>query len=106
MIFKSNRDEMEMIKSKCYEITKENILGHELIGLEVKVIQSTDPKRIGVKGIVVDETQNTFIINNGKEQSLPKKECEFEFDLNGEKVIIKGKEILRRSEDRTKEFRN
>ena len=98
---------MEMIKSKCYEITKENILGHELIGLEVKVIQSTDPKRIGAKGIVVDETQNTFvIINNGKEQLFPKKECEFEFDLNGEKVKVKGKEILRRSEDRTKEFRN
>lgn len=98
---------MEMIKSKCYEITKENILGHELIGLEIIVIQSTDPKRIGTKGIVVDETQNTFvIINDGEEQVIPKKECEFEFNLNGEKVIIKGKEILRRSEDRTKEFRN
>lgn len=96
-----------MIKSKCYEITKENILGHELIGLEVKVIQSTDPKRIGSKGIVVDETKNTFvIIKNGQEQTFPKKECEFEFNLNDEKVIVKGKEILRRSEDRTKEFRN
>ena len=98
---------MEMIESKCYRITKENILGHELIGLEVKVIFSTDPKRIGAKGIVVDETQNTFVvINNGKEQTLPKKECAFEFDLNGEKVIVKGNEILKRSEDRTKEFRN
>jgi len=96
-----------MIKSKCYEITKENILGHEMIGLKLNVIKSTDPKRIGVKGIVVDETQNTFIIiQNGKEQTLPKKECVFEFDLNGEKVIVEGKKILRRSEDRTKEFRN
>lgn len=96
-----------MIKSKCYEITKENILGHELIGLEVEVIQSTDPKRIGMKGIVVDETQNTFVIDS-KNHSIvvPKKECEFEFNLNEEKVVIKGKEILRRSEDRTKEFRN
>ena len=95
-----------MIKSKCYEITKENILGHEMIGLKLDVIKSTDPKRIGVEGIVVDETQNTFvIIQNGKEQILPKKECEFEFDLDGEKVIVEGKKILRRSEDRTKEFR-
>jgi len=98
---------MEMIESKCYKITKENILGHEMIGLELNVIYSTDPKRIGTKGIVVDETQNTFVIvRSGKEEILAKKECEFEFDLNGEKVKVIGKEILRRSEDRTKEFRN
>lgn len=96
-----------MIKGKCYEITKENILGHELIGLEVKVIESTDPKKTGIKGIVVDETQNTFIIVfDGKEKIIPKKECDFEFNLNGEKAEVKGKGIIRRSEDRTKEFRN
>jgi ribonuclease P protein subunit POP4 len=98
---------MEMIDGKCYKITKENILGHEMIGLEIKVINSTDPFKIGTKGIVVDETQNTFvIIDREKEKILAKKECEFEFNLNGEKVIVKGKEILKRSEDRVKEFRN
>ena len=98
---------MEMINKKCYKITNENILGHEMIGLEIKVINSTDLARIGTKGIVVDETQNTFVIDSlGKEKVISKKECDFEFNLDGEKVIVIGKEILRRSEDRTKEFRN
>jgi ribonuclease P protein subunit POP4 len=96
-----------MIEGKCYRITKENILGHEMIGLKLKVIKSTDPKRIETKGIVVDETQNTFVIDsNNQKKVIPKKECEFEFDLNGEKVIVKGKEILKKSEDRVKEFKN
>lgn len=96
-----------MIEGKCYKITKENILAHELIGLKVKVIKSTDPKRINTEGIVLDETKNIFVIDcNRTEKIVPKKECEFEFGLNGEKVKIDGKKILKRSEDRTKDFRN
>ncbi len=98
-----------MIKGKCYEITEKNLLGHEMIGLRVNVTKSTDKAREGTKGIVLDETQNTFVVltSDGKgKQVLPKKECEFEFDLEKEKVIVKGKDILKRPEDRVKEFRN
>lgn len=34
-----------MINGKNYEINKENILYHELIGLNVKVVESSDPKK-------------------------------------------------------------
>jgi len=95
-----------MIEGKCYIITRENILAHELIGLKVNVVKSTDSKRVDIKGIVLDETQKTFVIDsNGKEKVFPKKECEFEFELNDERVIIDGKKILKRSEERTKDFR-
>ena len=99
------------MKEKCYEITGKNILGHEIIGLEVKVIKSTDHGREGIVGVVVDETQNTLVIlgsHKNKMQEkfvLPKKECELEFDLKNEKVIVKGNDILKRPEDRVKEFR-
>ncbi len=91
-----------MIEGKGYLITKENILGHELIGLKVSVIESTDPKRNGVKGIIIDETQNTFILDDGK--VIPKKECVFEFDIK-EKIIVEGKKLLKRPEDRLKDWR-
>ncbi len=87
------------LENKKYEITKENIMHHEMIGLKVKVKKSTDPKRKGVKGKIIDETKNTFVLE-GK-RIIPKKECEFEFDI-GEKVIIKGKEIMKRPEERIK----
>lgn len=106
-----------MIKGKNYEITAKNILGHEIIGLGIKVIDASDLGRKGIEGIVVDETQKTFTVlgkhasGNLKGQKekkfvLPKEECVFEFDLIGEKIIVNGKDIMRRPEDRVKEWRN
>ncbi|MDD4250740.1 MAG: ribonuclease P protein component 1 [Candidatus ainarchaeum sp.] len=88
-----------MINGKNYEINKENILYHELIGLNVKVVESSDPKKIGINGKIIDETKNTFILENKK--IIPKKECIFEFDLN-EKIIVDGKMILKKPENRIK----
>jgi ribonuclease P protein subunit POP4 len=108
-----------MIKGKGYEITAKNILGHEIIGLKAKVIKSTDKNREGIEGIVLNETQNTIEILGEKEKQsvkkkylLPKKECEFEFILgldekqNEEKIILNGKEFMKRPEDRAKEWKN
>lgn len=101
-----------MIKTKTCEITKENLKGHEMIGLEVLVVKSSDGTRKGIEGKIVDETKETFRIfgNHGKgskkEFIVPKKESEFEFNLNGEKVVIIGNEINKKPEDRVKEWRN
>ncbi|MDD3083906.1 MAG: ribonuclease P protein subunit [Candidatus ainarchaeum sp.] len=88
-----------MVKEKKYEINNKNILVHEMIGMNVKVIESSDKQRIGVKGKIIDETKNTFILEGKK--IIPKKECVFEFDI-GEKVIVNGKDILKRPEERLK----
>ena len=91
------------MKGKNYEITKQNLKNHELIGLDVLVCESSDPGRINLKGKVMDETKNTIVIlARDGEKVLPKKECVFEFDI-GEKVKINGKEIIRKPEDRIKE---
>ena len=103
------------MRGKNYEITKQNIKNHELIGLDVCVSESSDPGRKNLKGKVIDETKNTIIILVGKEKMpkgsfreplqkvLPKKECVFEFDI-GEKIKIDGKEIIKRPENRIKDW--
>lgn len=84
-----------MIKGKGYEINDKNILNHEMIGLKIKVIESSDPSRKGMTGKIVNETKNTFVLEDGK--ILPKKECVFEFIDIG---IVDGKKILKKPEDR------
>ena len=96
-----------MVKGKGYEITRQNLAAHEWCGLKVRVVESADPQRKGIEGIVVDETQNTLVLDaKGTEKVMPKKECVFEFDLGkDEKVVVKGMDVLKRPEDRTKELR-
>jgi len=92
-----------MIKTDNYKIDAKNLAYHELIGLAVRVAKSSSTERVGIKGRVVDETKNTLVLDNGK--VLPKTECVFEFDIN-ENVLLDGKTIMKRPEDRVKEWRN
>jgi len=101
-----------MIKGENYCIDSENVFGHEMIGLEVVVVKSSDKAREGAKGKVLDETQNIFrLLVKGKEVVVPKKECEFEFYLGKdekgkeERVMIKGIDVLRKPENRLKEWK-
>jgi len=92
-----------MLKTEHYCITPENIFGHELIGLETRVSRSSDTSRENLKGIVVDETKNTLVIESkGIEKIVPKNEAEFEFKLGKEKVKVDGKKILYKPEQRVK----
>ncbi len=94
-----------MLKGKNFEITKKNILSHELIGLKAGVAQSSDENKKKVSGMVVDETKNIIFIEAGNVvKQVPKKEAVFEFLLGDEKVLVDGKKILFRPEDRVKVF--
>lgn len=79
-------------------ITTENLPKHELIGLKVEVIDSTDESLIGVEGEVLDETQSTLRIEDkqvGKENSI------FRFTLpGGQEVKLDGELIAKRPEER------
>ncbi|MCX8200219.1 MAG: ribonuclease P protein component 1 [Candidatus Micrarchaeota archaeon] len=86
-------------------ITKKNIIVHELIGLNVAVSESKSKPYVGVKGVVIDETLNTLIIesSDGKMRRIPKKGCVFEFVLpSGEAVRVKGADLLNYPENRIK----
>ncbi len=91
---------------KKYHITARNVFVHEIIGLKAKVVNSSDKNRIGLQGKIVDETMKTLRIETAKgEKIVPKREVVFELELlNGEKVLVDGKNIEKRPEDRTKEL--
>jgi len=86
-------------------ITPENLVRHELIGLNVRIAKSTDQTQKGLKGKVIDETYNTIKVETkeGKEKVIPKSNTIFIFALpNGVKVEVDGKILISRPEDRIK----
>jgi ribonuclease P protein subunit POP4 len=85
-------------------ITPRNILRHELIGLEVSVVKSSNPHNIGISGKVVDETRNTLIIDDGSgEKRIAKGHAIFRFRLrDGILIDVEGSHLIGRPEDRVK----
>ncbi len=86
-------------------ITRRNIFYHELMGLRIRIIEHSDPSLVGVKGIIVDETLKTLVIEtpDQRRKRVLKEYGVYEIRLpNGEKVIIRGAQILGRPEDRLK----
>jgi ribonuclease P protein subunit POP4 len=84
-------------------ITPKNLIRHELIGLEVKIVDSTDPTIKGTKGRIIDETRNMLTIEAlGKRKKVPKAICRFHFRLEDALVEVDGKTIVGRPQDRVK----
>ena len=85
-------------------MTPKNIHRHELIGLKVKVSESSCKSHIGLSGKVIDETRNMIVIQSkDKTRRLPKNTSEFEFELpDGHVVEVNGKNLIGRPEDRIK----
>jgi len=85
-------------------ITGRNLIRHELIGLNVKIIDSSNKFHVGIKGMVVDETKNLLIIETKKGlKRVQKKGTKFVFTIpNGRKFKVNGTRIIARPEDRIK----
>ena len=72
------------------------ILHQELIGKYVRVIDSKNKTLLGVSGNVVDETQQTIVLDTGK--VLLKSQVKLEI----EKEVIEGASLIGRAEERLK----
>jgi len=84
-------------------IKPENLLKHELIGLKIEVLESSDKSQIGLSGQVVNETQNTLILQNEQgEKTVPKKGSVFKMFLEHENVKVKGEKLLKTPQERIK----
>ncbi len=85
-------------------ITSENILKHELIGLEAEIVESSNPSQIGIRGRVIDETRQTLTLEvSDKPKSFVKDQCKFRFILPDRKrVMVRGELLVSRPEDRIK----
>lgn len=83
-------------------VKKRSLLQHELIGLEARVMDSSDPTLPGTSGKIVDETRNMLVVEQeGKIKKISKSTSTFLMTLpNGEKVSVNGKQLVGRPEER------
>ncbi len=80
------------------ELTPENLIYHELIGLPVEA-ESAGTRH---KGVVVDETRNMLVIgSNGADKRIPKDAASFVFTLpDGRRVKVRGDLLRSQPENR------
>lgn len=81
-----------------------SILQDEFIGLNAKVVRSTNPDCVGITGKVIDETRNTLVIRHRNEDKIVVKNITvFHLILqDGTIVEIEGDAIVGRPEYRVK----
>ncbi|MCG1003957.1 MULTISPECIES: ribonuclease P protein component 1 [Halobacterium] len=74
-------------------VTPETLPRHELVGLHARVVESTDPSRVGIEGEIVRETMRTLVFDSEEPRSsekasgvkqVPKRGATFEFRLTDE----------------------
>ena len=82
------------------------ITSDELIGRTVTIIECSDPSWVHLSGLIIDETQQTFLIETNKKQKrIAKQSATFAFEYHGKKTIVKGTRLVYRPEDRIKKTR-
>jgi ribonuclease P protein subunit POP4 len=84
-------------------ITADNVYAHELIGMYVNVVESSNYSLNGINGRVVYESKNMLYISNDYKhiKMIPKKGSVLEFLLgDGTRCIVKGNDLIGRPEDR------
>lgn len=80
----------------------ENLARHELIGLSVLVVGSTDRGLVGISGRIVDETRNTLLVETERGlKRIPKSNTSLTFTLpDGQRVRVSGSILISRPENR------
>ena len=78
-----------------------DILTSELIGKDIEIMEAKNKSLLGLKGKVIDETKNTItIIRDGKKKMILKQNIKMAVKMNGKKILVDGKLLARRPEDR------
>ena len=87
-------------------MTHDRIEGDELIGRRVTIIECSDPSWVNRSGIIIDETQHTFLIETaGKQKRIAKQTAVFAFEYHEKTTVVEGTRLVHRPEDRIKKAR-
>ena len=84
-------------------VTADSILSHEIIGLDVRLLESTDRRLEGLNGTVVFETRNTLSIRKNSDRiiQIPKQAAKrIEVQTRLGVCFISGSSLIGRPEDR------
>jgi len=82
-------------------ITRENLLIHEIIGLEATIVKCSNEQTIGIAGKVIDETKSMLFLNtkNGIKK-IPKENTEWKFSFDNTELIVNGNLLAKRPQER------
>ena len=85
-------------------INIETLTRHEVIGIQVSVVQSSNPTHIGIKGKIIAEMKNMFLISDGtKKRWLPKDSVVYSFSLPDKSLaLINGSIFIGKHAERIK----
>jgi ribonuclease P protein subunit POP4 len=82
---------------------KREVVKAEFIGSDVEIIESKNKSLIGLKGKIVDETRNMFIVKcKEKMKKILKDQVRLKIDLPEGEIEVDGKLLVGRPEDRLK----
>ena len=82
-------------------ITQENLLIHELIGLEATVMKSNNEQITGISGKVVDETKSMLFLNTVLGiKKIPKENSEWKFSFDKNECTVNGNLLRKRPQER------
>ena len=86
----------------------ENMLMHEIVGLDARIVESTDPTLQDNYGTIVLETRNTIWLrtDSGLKQIAKKAATKIEIKTHYGVCFISGSSIIGRSEDRISRLGN
>ncbi len=77
------------------KLVPHNIIHHELIGLDIKVVDSTNSSLNGIDGRIIDETKNMFKVEtDDMEKMIPKSGSSFIFTISSSHQMNDGKRYL------------
>jgi ribonuclease P protein subunit POP4 len=82
---------------------EQKLLRADLHGAKIEVTRATSPCYVGLRGIALQETLETFRIigKDGRVRTIPKKQSVFEVRVLGVPFTLYGKNLRYRSADRT-----
>lgn len=84
-------------------LTSKNLLSHEIIGLKLNVLESSDPTITGLTGTVIDETKNTLFIRIDSSRIIQISKqvaTRLQVDTDNGVCFISGSSLIGRPEDR------
>jgi len=82
-------------------ITSDNIISHELIGLQTQLVASNNKQIVGLNGKIVDETKFMFALNTKDGiKRLAKNANRWRFELDGKEIELDGARLTRRPYER------
>ena len=87
----------------------QNVLSHGIVGLEAKILESSDSTLEGIIGTIVFETKNTLLIR--KEDSLVRQVAKraakrLQLQTDSFACLISGSALIGRPEDRISRLNN